>query len=126
MIYLSNFRTIGSGDTVPATLLPIVLLTEGAIYFDSYQRHYKNTGNPVYFFRRTDGRVLSNYPRATGFIAMPIYTIPVLWWKIIHKPTIEEWISFAAIMEKVAAATINSISIIVFSKKAGAMASKGT
>jgi hypothetical protein len=57
---------------------------------------------------------VSTYPLATGFLATPIYTIPVLGWKIIHKPTIEEWISFAGIMEKAAAAAITSISIIVF------------
>jgi hypothetical protein len=32
MIYLSNFRTIGSGDTIPAFLLPIILLREESIY----------------------------------------------------------------------------------------------
>jgi hypothetical protein len=49
VIYLS-VKTIGSGDTVPASFFPIVLLTEGRIYFDSYEQHYKDTGNPVYFF----------------------------------------------------------------------------
>ncbi len=114
IIYLSNFRTIGSGDTVPASLLPIILLTEGSIYFDSYGQHYEKNGNPAYFFHYTRGRTVSSYPLATGFLATPIYTIPVLGWKIIHKPTIEEWISFAGIMEKAAAAALTSISIIVF------------
>jgi hypothetical protein len=114
VIYLSNFKTIGAGDTVPASLLPIVLLTEGRIYFDSYEQHYKNTENPVYFFVHTNQGLVSSYPLATGFLATPIYVIPVLWWKIIRSPTIEEWISFAGIMEKAAAATIASISIIVF------------
>jgi hypothetical protein len=114
VIYLSNFRTIGSGDTVPASLLPIVLLTEGSIYFDSYAQHYEKNGDPAYFFHHTGGRTVSSYPLATGFLAAPIYTIPVLGWKIIHRPTIEEWISFAGVMEKAAAAGITSISIIVF------------
>jgi hypothetical protein len=114
VIYLSNFRTIGAGDTVPASLLPIVLLNEGSIYFDSYAPHYEKNGSPAYFFHHTRGRTVSSYPLATGFLATPIYTIPVLGWKIIHKPTIEEWIGFASIMEKAAAAAITSISIIVF------------
>jgi hypothetical protein len=62
MIYLSNLRTIGSGDTVPASLLPIILLTEGSVYFDSYEKHYENSGYPIYFFRRVNGRTVSNYP----------------------------------------------------------------
>jgi hypothetical protein len=114
MIYLSNFRTIGSGDTIPASLLPIILLTEGSIYFDSYAQHYEKNGNPAHFFQHTRGRTVSWYPLASGFLATPIYAIPVLGWKIVHQPTIEEWISFAGIMEKVAAAAITSISIIVF------------
>ena len=114
MIYLSNFRTIGSRDTIPASLLPIILLTEGSIYFDSYAQYYEKNGNPAYFFQHTRGRTVSSYPLATGFLATPIYAIPVLGWKIIHRPTIEEWISFAGIMEKAAAAAITSISIIVF------------
>src|SRR5271165_3857888 len=87
MIYLSNFRTKGSGDTVPASLLPITLLTEGSIYFDSYAQHYEKNGNPVYFFHHTRGRTVSSYPLATGFLATPIYAIPVLGWKIIHDRT---------------------------------------
>jgi hypothetical protein len=114
VIYLSNFRNLGSGDSVPASLLPIVLLTEGRIHFDSYEQHYKDTGNPVYFFVHTNRGVVSSYPLATGLLATPLYAIPVLWWKVIHKPTIEEWISFAGVMEKVAAAAITSISIAVF------------
>jgi hypothetical protein len=113
VIYLSA-KTLGSGDTVPASLLPIVLLTEGRIYFDSYEQHYKDTGNPVYFFVHTNRGLVSSYPLATGFLATPIYAIPVLLLKAARSPTIEEWISFAGIMEKVAAAAITSISIVVF------------
>jgi hypothetical protein len=116
VIYLGNFKTLGAADTVPASLLPIVLLTEGRIYFDSYEQHYKDTGNPVYsfVFVHTNRGLVSSYPLATGFLATPIYLIPVLWLKIIRSPTIEEWISFAGVMEKVAAAVIVSISIVVF------------
>jgi hypothetical protein len=71
-IYLSNFKTLGSGDTVPASLLPIVLLAEGRIYFDSYEQHCKATGNPVYFFLHTNRGLASRYPIATGFLATPI------------------------------------------------------
>ena len=67
MIYLS-VKTLGSGDTVPASLLPIVLLTEGRIYFDSYEQHYKDTGNPVYFFVHTKRGLVSSYPLATGLL----------------------------------------------------------
>jgi hypothetical protein len=52
-IYLSNCRTIGSGDTVPASLIPIVLLTEGDVYFDAYKQYYEDKGNP-YFFGHAD------------------------------------------------------------------------
>ena len=114
VIYLSNFKTIAAEDTVPASLLPIVLLTEGRIYFDSYEQHYKDTGNPVYFFVHTNRGFVSSYPLATGLLATPVYAMPVLWWKVTRSPTIEDWISFAGIMEKVAAAAIVSISIVVF------------
>ena len=67
MIYLSNFRTIGSGDTVPAALLSITLLTEGSIYFDSYAQHYEKNGNPAYFFYHTRGGTVLSYRLATGF-----------------------------------------------------------
>lgn len=116
-IYLGNFRTLGAGDTVPASLFPIVLLTEGRVFFNSYEQYYKDTrnlGNPVYFFLDTNRGTVSSYPLATGLIATPIYFVPVLWWKVVHKPTVEEWAKFADIMEKVAAAIITSISIIAF------------
>jgi hypothetical protein len=107
LIYLSNFRTIGSGDTVPASLLPIILLTEGSIYFNSYEQHYEKNGNRAYFFHHTRGRTVSSYPLATGFLATPIYALPVLGWKIIHKPRIEEWASFAGVMEKSGSGSYN-------------------
>jgi hypothetical protein len=92
VIYLSNFRTIGAGDTLSASLLPIVQLTEGSAYFDSYAPHYEKDGKLPYYFYRSHGRTVSSYPIATGLLATPIYAIPVLGWEIIHRPTIEEWI----------------------------------
>jgi hypothetical protein len=114
VIYLSNFRTIGAGDTLPASLLPIVLLTEGSAYFDSYAPHYEKDGRLPYYFYRSHKRTVSSYPIATGLLATPIYAIPVLGWEIIHRPTIEEWIKFAGVLEKLAAAAITSISVAVF------------
>ena len=35
---------------IPASLLPIILLTEGSIYFDSYGQHYENKLEILLYF----------------------------------------------------------------------------
>jgi hypothetical protein len=63
-------RYVGSGDTAPAELLPIALLEQGTLTFNAFVR----ADEPLpYWFRRSNGRIVSNYPILPGLLNVPTY-----------------------------------------------------
>lgn len=68
-VYLAGLRYVGSGDTEPAELLPISLLTEGNLDFNEFV-----PGPDVpYAYVRIGGRVVSSYPIMAGLLNVPVY-----------------------------------------------------
>jgi hypothetical protein len=67
-VYNIGFRYVGSGDTVPAELLPISLLHGHGFDFREFV-----SGDLPYWFRLVQGRVVSNYPVLTGLLNLPVY-----------------------------------------------------
>ena len=62
-------RYIGSGDTEPAELLPISLLTEGNLDFNEF---VSGVDLP-YAYVRIGGRVVSSYPIMAGLLNVPVF-----------------------------------------------------
>jgi hypothetical protein len=62
-------RYAGSGDTEPAELLPISLLTHGRLDFNEFV----SSGDLPYPYRRVGGRVVSSYPIMAGLLNVPVY-----------------------------------------------------
>jgi len=116
LVYLSNSCTLGSGDTVPASLLPVTLLTQGSLNFDSFEPYFQDRHKtaPPYFFRRTGHGFISAYPLAPGLIAVPVYAIPVLWVTLTRNPDIEDWIKFSRTLEKITAVVIALLAALIF------------
>lgn len=69
MVFLAGMRYAGSGDTEPAELLPISLLTEGNLDFNEFV----SSGDLPYPYRRVGGRVVSSYPIMAGLLNVPVY-----------------------------------------------------
>ncbi len=67
-VYNVAFRYLGSGDTVPAELLPISLLEDHDFDFREFV-----AGDLPYWFRLVHGRVVSNYPVLPGVLNLPVY-----------------------------------------------------
>ncbi len=67
-VYTIGFRYVGSGDTVPAELLPISLLNDHDFDFREFV-----AGDLPYWFRLVHGRVVSNYPVLPGILNVPVY-----------------------------------------------------
>jgi hypothetical protein len=122
-VYLSNGHSIRSGDTVPAGLLPIVVLVDGTVTLDRFadELHGQWSGQD-YFLIRTGRGVVSFYPVATGLMAIPVYLVPVLveGWR--GDPTPAQWIDFAPNYEKLAAAIITALSVVAFWRVCRALA----
>src|SRR5512132_1573404 len=68
-IFLIGMRYVGSGDTEPAELLPISLLTDGNLDFNEFV----SAGDLPYPYRRVGGRVVSSYPIVAGLLNVPVF-----------------------------------------------------
>lgn len=118
IIYSVNFRLIGSGDTVPASLLPFSILENNNLYFDQFISFFHNPPNTLYFFTEQNGHYLSFFPIVTPILVTPLYIIPYIFLKLIHYPIDMYNPGFSlvvAIMEKSSASVIAALSgVFVF------------
>ena len=82
LVYIANGRTIGCGDTVPASLLPFSILENHNLYFDQFVLYYNLNVEYIYFFNEINGHFLSSYPIVTPILITPIYAILFLFLKL--------------------------------------------
>ncbi len=95
VLYTYHSRYVGSGDTVPAELLPISILTERNLDFDeflcnpafkpevehrdSFKVYYyfdQLCGKVLpYWFYKAQGRIVSLYPVVPGLLNTPVYLL---------------------------------------------------
>lgn len=112
LLYNSNFRQIGSGDTIPARLLPFSLLLDGSLYLDEWVQPYLQgeLRHGTYFLTKAHGHWMSNYPIILPLLISPLYVAPA-WW-LSQQPTREPGtiILLAETMEKLSAALIAALS----------------
>ena len=135
LVYNANLRQIGSGDTVPARYLPLILLHNGTLDLDANARLVAHghsmieeqnrpagaDGKVTYFepwaywtIRTREHRLASVYPVVTPLLVAPLYVPAVMWlnrhgWE---QPQIDR---VAELMEKISASLLASIaSVIMF------------
>jgi hypothetical protein len=78
-IYLSNGKTLGSGDTLPARYLPLSLLRDGSFHLDAFPVLYDERAQAgridglPYYLVRARGHLVSWYPVGAPLLAVPIY-----------------------------------------------------
>lgn len=114
IVYTINFRLIGSGDTVPAALLPFNILENHNLYLDRFAQIYFLDRVPN-FFVDIKGHLLSVYPIVVPVLITPLYAIPYVFLKLGHYPievSSTGFLLIIAIMEKLAASIIATISAI--------------
>lgn len=114
-IYNINCKTIGSGDTIPASLLPFSILENHNLYLDQFYNYFESNSLLPFFAKKIDEHLLSVYPIVTPILITPLYVLPFLFLKSAHIPIDMLNPGFAlavSIMEKLSAALIASISVI--------------
>lgn len=72
VIYMANFRHLGSGDTTAIILSAIQLANEGTIYLDGVDQYF-DYGDVPYFLANEDGRMVSNYPYFPAVMMQPLF-----------------------------------------------------
>jgi uncharacterized protein Veg len=114
VIYNLNMRPIGSGDTLPATLLPFSILFNHNLYLDQFSNYLIETYSP-YFIVEVEGHYLSSYPIVTPVLITPIYIILYILLNFLHYPIDLSVPGFAIIvyaMGKLSASLIASLSVV--------------
>ena len=133
LVYNANLRQIGSGDTVSARYLPLILLHNGTLDLDANARLVAHghslieeqnrpagaEGKVTYFepwaywtIRTREHRLASLYPVVTPLLVAPVYVPAVIWldkhdWE---QPQVDR---VAELMEKLAAALLASIASVI-------------
>jgi Dolichyl-phosphate-mannose-protein mannosyltransferase len=103
-IYSLNGRALTSGDTIPASYLPLSLLREFDFDLDEFPFLYE--GDLPWFLQSINGRVVSAYPPWAGVLAVPVYLPSVLGGISPQAPMIHD-------LEKLAATLITALSVIL-------------
>lgn len=114
VIYNANFRSLPSGDTQPAKLLPLSILRSGNLYLDQFSLLYmdKLWNNP-YFIWFVKDHWLSAYPVVVPIIISPLY-IPLAFFFQHYNIAYDHPVALLLIdmMEKFSASTIAALSVI--------------
>ena len=118
-VYNLNLRPIPSGDTVPAALVPLSLVSRHTLALDRFAGWYQGTRhvNAVWFTRAADGHYYSSFPIALPLLIAPLY-IPFAGWDIVQIP-VERVVLLARIAEKISASLIAAFSVVAFLALAG-------
>ena len=117
-IYLANGRNLGTGDSVPNTLLAFNWLNNHTLQFNNFQGTYlQSVANGYFFTKSINGDLTSVYPIGTAIITFPIYCIFFLYLKACNIPldiTSPNFELYRLLFEKLAATITTSIGVIVF------------
>jgi hypothetical protein len=71
IVYGIGLRYLGSGDSAPAELLPISLLTQGTFDLDEFI----SGPTPPYWAQSRRGHFVSSYPVLPGLVNVPVYAV---------------------------------------------------
>ncbi len=117
-VYLINGRTLGSGDTVPNSILAFNLLENHTLNFDNLRGTYlQEYGGGYFFINSIQGELTSLYPIGTAILTFPLYLIFYLYLKIYSTPvdlTSHDFEYYRLLFEKLAATLITAITVIFF------------
>jgi hypothetical protein len=103
-IYNLNGRTLGAGDTIPASYIPLSILRE--FDFDLNEFPFLYEPELPWFLQRINGRIVSAYPPWAGVLALPVYLLPVVGGLSPQSPLIHD-------LEKLAATLITAVSVVL-------------
>ncbi len=104
ILYFGNYRTLGSSDTIPARYLPLSILREGNFDLDEFTNLHARASSSGMVYR--SNHLISSYPVGAALLASPFYLPSAM--GPMHGNN-----RFVADLEKIAAAFIVILSVIV-------------
>jgi hypothetical protein len=109
LVYNANLRLIGSGDSLPARLLPFAILNHGTIYLDVFG---PRPDNAYWFSWSRKGRLVSFYPVVLPVLVTPLFVPAAIYLEGVETPAWRFRI-VGEMMEKLSASIIASLSVVV-------------
>src|SRR5262245_24468186 len=111
VIYVANFRLLGSGDSIPTRLLPFSLLREGNLNLDEFTWAPRSDGRLPYYVHQLGQHTYSVSTIATAVVITPLYILPA-WWLSAHGIGYDDVRAraVAVIMERISAAVLTALS----------------
>jgi hypothetical protein len=115
IIYNINMRTINSGDTWPASMLPFAILGQRTLYLDMFSNFFQSLDFTPHMVVVSEGHYLSIYPIVIPVLLTPLYVIPHLLLNLLQFPLDMLNTSFyllVFIIEKLFASLIAATSVV--------------
>lgn len=114
IIFNLNVNSLGSGDTIPARLLPMNLLSGNGLYFDNYVEVLQNRFGTTYYFQQFNGHYISFFPILTGLIVLPFYLPFYIYLNLNNIADINHFYIFSLVLQKLSASFLASLSVVLF------------
>lgn len=80
LIFESNFRELGTVDTVPTALVTVSLARGEGPYLDRFGPALRTRGGLYSFVTPKNDHLVSRYPIAPALLAFPLVWPQILWW----------------------------------------------
>jgi hypothetical protein len=109
LVYNSNLRLIGSGDSIPARILPLAILNHGTMYLDAYG---PRPINAYWFTSSRNGRLVSFYPVVLPVLVTPLFVPAAIYFENVEPPAWRFRV-LGDVMEKLSASIVASLSVVV-------------
>jgi len=110
--YHSNLRPIASGDTLPASLIPISVWLDHTVLLDRFGPWVETHKEYSWVASRIRGHYYSSYPIAGPLLATPLY-FPLSAFRGLRDWDPGSLIALARILEKLAATAIAAVSAVL-------------
>nr|MDQ5871093.1 hypothetical protein [Acidobacteriota bacterium] len=122
LVYNANLRLIGSGDSIPARLLPLAILNHRTMYLDAYG---PRPDNAYWFTYSRTGRLVSFYPVVLPVLVTPLFVPAAIYFERVDAPAWKIQV-VGEMAEKFAASVVASLSVVVVWLLLRRLASVGT
>jgi len=114
LIFNLNINSLGSGDTIPARLLPLNVLSGQGLYFDNFVELLQKRFGTLYYFQQFDTHYISFFPILTGLLVLPFYLPFYIYLKLNNINDINHLYTFSLGLQKLSASFLASISVVLF------------
>lgn len=120
---MANGVTIGSGDSIPNSLLAFNLLENHNLNFDAFRTSYlcsQSYSNCYFFLEANNGHLSSLYPIGSAIITFPLYLIFYIYLKLTNYISVPIDLTSASFevhrlfFEKLAASITTAITVSIF------------